>query len=494
MAKYPNLPGIEVSIADGGLILPEDMVTQSILIIDKSNRPDAPKEPVLVRQSSDLVTMGFGTFIEGGKVNPIAASWKAAHDGGCRRIYLMAIKGETDKEQFESLQDALFGILADFTVDHIVVMNLYADKEVTLSELPVVQEGVSNRHFAEGTALKFPLTVEGTVDDVIVVGDKTLTLEAKVYQNADEVIAEIHDEVSKTGVEVKAISADGKILLVSETTFSLGEGTTALGFKAGNATQEIKGNYALLLGAFAEMQTENHGAVVAYIGASAPQGNSLAQVKAHVDKLAKSHNEYSGYVQVIAGPELGYILPGRGTMYFMNGAVTYAALTSTLRPESATTNKRVYGVAGAHYNLSPRQLNQLTGNKFVTFRVKGNQIVVTDGCTTAPSRFLGGNKMDSDFARLSTLRITQAAVQLIRELTEPYIGEPNRMPQYNAMSATVKGGLEAMKEQGAIFDYRFSITSRGGTLSEAIITLELVPAFELKRIQLNVSLRPPEFM
>ena len=76
MTQYPNLPGIEVTIADGGLILPEDATTQSVLIIAPSLKVDAPVEPVLNRQSSDLETNGFGTFVEGGVVNPIASSCK----------------------------------------------------------------------------------------------------------------------------------------------------------------------------------------------------------------------------------------------------------------------------------------------------------------------------------------------------------------------------------------------------------------------------------
>jgi hypothetical protein len=65
------------------------------------------------------------------------------------------------------------------------------------------------------------------------------------------------------------------------------------------------------------------------------------------------------------------------------------------------------------------------------------------------------------------------------------------MPQYNSFNATVKAGLESMKNQGAIMDYRFTVTATGGTLSEATVTLQLIPAFEMKRITVNVSLKPP---
>lgn len=505
MAQYPNLPGIEVQIADGGLILPEDTTTQSLLIIAPSVKADAPKEPVLVRQSSDLEANGFGSFTEGGQVNPIAAAWKAAFEGGNRRTYLMSygeLNAETGEiadvdaiamsveDKFVFVQDALFGILADFPVQHIALVGVHADKEAQLVSLPKNSEGVVHEFFAEGTALVFPLTVTAATNDVIAVDGKTLTLTAKSYATAAALEEEIQSEIAVTGAELK-VTVSNKVRLTSEKTFSLEAGTTAAGLVAGAATEKIAGNFALLAGQFAENQTLNHTATVAYVGASAPTGNTLSQVKAHVDKLVAIANDYSGYVQVVAAPELGYILPGRSELYFTNGVVTYAALVSNLRPESAPTNKRIYGVAGIHYNLSLRQLNALTGNKFVTFRLKNNQVVVTDGCTTAPDYFMGGTKQASDFARLSTLRITQAASQLVRDVTEQFIGEPNRMPQYNSMNATIKGALEGMKSQGAIYDYRFTVVARGGTLAEAVVTLELIPAFEMKKVSINVSLKPP---
>jgi hypothetical protein len=492
MAQYPNLPGIEVQIADGGLILPEDTSTQSLLIIAPSLVVDAPTEPVLVRQSSDLDTMGFGTFVIGGVVNPIAAAWKAAFEGGCRRIYLMALTGADDATKFLNVQDAMFGILADFTVDHVALVGVYADKEVTLASMPATSEGVKQVYSVTGASvLTFPITVTLGTNDTIKIGTQTMTLKAGSYATQDLYLAEVQAEIDAAGIDMTAQIVGGKLVLSQDVAFSTATGTNAGTLAAGAAVQKITGNYALLAGQFAESQTLNHNATIAYVGTSAPAGNTLAQVKTQVDLLTGISNEYSGYVSVVAMPELGYLLPGKSDIYYTNGVVTYAALVSTLRAESAPTNKRVYGVAGIRYNLSLRQLNSLTGNKFVTFRLKGNQIVVTDGCTTAPDYVLGGLKQSSDFARLSTLRITQAATQLIRDLTEPFIGEPNRMPQYNSFNATIKAGLESMKNQGAIMDYRFTVTATGGTLSEATVTLQLIPAFELKRITVNVALKPP---
>ena len=500
MAQYPNLPGIDVSIADGGFILPEDATTESLLIIAPSVKKDAPKEPVLVRQSSELTANGFGTFVEGGIVNPIAAAWKAAFEGGNRRTYLMSlgtydeVTGEvenvdamamTDEEKFTFLQNALFGVLADFSVNHIVLLGVTADKEAELTAEPLLANGVVNEFSKEGTVA---LTIVAGTDDTIVINGTELTLAAKTYTEA-ELQTELAKELHNAGIiDVTATVADGKVRLVSELDFTVGEGS-AFGL-AGQASKKSTGNFALLAGQYAESQTFNHTSTIAYIGVGAPHGNTLAQIKANVDRLVNSKNEYSGYVQVVAAPELGYVLPGKNDLYFANGVVTYAALVSTLAAESAPTNKKVSGVSGIHYNLSLRQLNDLTGAKYVTFRLKNGQVVVTDGVTTAPDYLVGGTKQSSDYTRLSTLRITQTAAQLVRNATEKFIGEPNRAPQYNSMNATIKASLEAMKNAGALTDYRFTVVSRGRMLDEAVVTLELIPAFEMKKITVNVSLKP----
>lgn len=497
MAQYPNLPGIEVQIADGGLILPEDASTQSLLIIAPSLEAAAPTQPVLVRQSSDLVGFGFGDFVKNNAVNQIAAAWKAAYDGGCRRIYLMALTGTTDADKFLFVQDALFGILADFTVDHVALVGVYADKPATLATLPTLQEGVIHEFTVTGTgSIVYPLTVTAGTNDTIVVASKNVVLKAQVYADDNSLEVELNSELTASGATaVSAKVNNGIVSLHSAATFTVAAGTTgsaltALKVTAGTAVEIKQGNFALLVGQFAEEQTINHNTTIGYIGTQAPASNSLADIKANVDRLSGIDNEYSGYVSVIAGPELGYSVPGMDSLYYTNGAVSYAALVCGLKPESATTQKRVYGIAGVNYQLSLRQLNALTGNKFVTFRVKNNQVIVTDGVTTAPDLYVNGAKRTSDFTRLSTLRITQAAAGLVREVVEPFIGEPNRMPQYNSLRATIKGAMEAMKSAGAINDYRFSITAAGATLNEAVVTLEIIPAFELRKVTVNISLTP----
>jgi hypothetical protein len=531
MSSYPNLPGIEVSVNDGGLILPEDGTTESMLVIGACTKTGAPTDPVLVRQSSDAIAY-FGNFTDkDSAVNPIVAAWKAAFEGGSRRTYLMALNGEgvdevaKTKSAFLKLHDALFGRLADFSVDNVILKDLFADKETTAlvqgdfvnpedqENFPNVGGVVKYAYKVSATdVLSYPVSITAPTSDIIINdgADKTLTLTVANYDGTngktfDDLIIDINAELATallTGF--KAILEDGKLVILGNKAFTLKSTGTA------NAVLELPvvdtvavkgrheqgaifvGNFAELLKDYCEDQTINHNTVKGFLGVSAPTTNGLGDIKTQVDTLVALNNGYSGHVSIVAGPELGYSIPGKNGTYYANGVVTYVALVSTLRPESAPTNKAVAGIIGMNYNLSLRQLNVLSGAKYVSFRLKNGQVYVTDGITTAPDIVVGGQVNKSDYTRLSTLRITHAAINLIREIADPFVGEPAGIPQINALNAAIQSGLTAMRGAGAITDFRFTLVQeRGaGVIGASKITLQLVPAFETRKISVDVSLRP----
>lgn len=531
--SYPNLPGIEVTVNDGGLILPQDGTTESVLVIAPCTKADAPTEPVLARQSADGVAY-FGDYTDkNGVVNPIMAGWKASFEGGSRNTSLLALNGEgadaaaKTKSAFLKMHELFFGILADYTVDNVVIKDYFADVEtgaLVASDFtnPEDQESFPNvagvmkyAYKVSSVTLTYPITIAtGTADSFVVNSgtDTTLTLTAKSYDGTsgktfDDLATDMQTAiVAKTGLEnFKVIVEGGKLSIIGDKAFTYkagtaGDASTVLKITAGTVGTKARhdegtlyvGNFAELLKDYCEDQTINHNTVKGFIGTSAPTTNSLTDVKANVDRLVALNNEYSGHVSVVAGPELAYNVPGKSGVYYANGVVTYVALVSTLKAESATTNKVVGGVAGMNYNLSLRQLNALSGNKFVSFRVKNGAISVTDGITTAPDIIVGGVINKSDYTRLSTLRITHAAINLVREIADPYVGEPNGLPQRNSLNAAVNAGLKAMQSAGAIIDFRFSITQdRTSTvLGQSKISLILVPAFENRKISVDVSLRP----
>lgn len=168
------------------------------------------------------------------------------------------------------------------------------------------------------------------------------------------------------------------------------------------------------------------------------------------------------------------------------GAASYAGLINTLAPQSATTNKQIEGV-GALRLLSVRQANNLVGMRHVTMYNRNEGLTVAKGVTGAHNVT---QYIRSDYVNLSTVRIVTATVDLIRGVTNKYIGEPNNAPQINAMDAEIDQLLLNLKSQGALngYDYSISSTPEQRVLGELDVNLTLVPAFEINTINVVISL------
>ena len=195
------------------------------------------------------------------------------------------------------------------------------------------------------------------------------------------------------------------------------------------------------------------------------------------------------YTSVVVGPEPVIISDTLGT-YYGSPAIAYAALNAGIKPESAPTNKSLPGVKGMKYKFSNKQMNDLVGNRMVVFKLKNEGTAtasstpyVVDGCTAgAPG---------SDYARISTVKVVTDVVDQIREVADPFIGEPNTVEQRNALSALISKRLSYLMEQGEILHYEFEInaTIQQMVLGECSIALTLVCPMELRKITTVVALR-----
>lgn len=195
------------------------------------------------------------------------------------------------------------------------------------------------------------------------------------------------------------------------------------------------------------------------------------------------------YTSVVVGPEPVVISDTLGT-YYGSPAIAYAALNASLKPESAPTNKSLPGVKGMKYKFSNKQMNELVGNRMVVFKLKNEGTAtassipyVVDGCTAgAPG---------SDYARLATVKVVTDVVDQVREVADPFLGEPNTVEQRNALSALISKRLSYLMEQGEILHYEFEIsaTIQQVVLGECSIALTLVAPQELRKITTVVALR-----
>lgn len=511
MSNYPNLPGVNMNVKDGQLLMSSNTGGNSLLIIADVKAPASivvPEEPVVIRTEDELKE-NFGAYFYQGELNPIAAQWMVARENGFNNVYLMALEGADLKAKFVNLQEKLFGLLTDLGVSHIVLDGLYADEDIegiTAADFPEqsieLVDGLEVFHTLHGTTAATALTLESPATATLKIknGVNQVTLTVTKTMTAKELVAYLNTEAVKAfgaegidDLEVRfGLDAQNKALVQATKPIKL-EGAEILSSLAVTATEPIiegYGNPAVLLATYAERLSLEVGDTIAYISASAPANTNLSTIKSHVEKLSKRNNAISKYLQVVAGPQVGVSVTGSLRTQWVNASVHYACLVNSLAPQNAPTNQTLPGTNALRYNLSLRQLNQLVGNKYVTFRVKNNRIVVVDGVTTAPDLFVGEDAVKSDFTRLSTLRITNYMVRSIREACDAFIGLPNGFPEYNSMNTSIKAVIKDAIDKSIIQDARYSI-DLGDSLDSATINMTILPQFELRTIDVSIGLSTP---
>jgi hypothetical protein len=174
--------------------------------------------------------------------------------------------------------------------------------------------------------------------------------------------------------------------------------------------------------------------------------------------------------------------PARDVSYIASGASAYAGFVSTLAPNSAPTNKVIGGVQQP-FKLSLTKLDALAGSKYVMFQTKAKGIVVSDAPTAA--------RTQSDYNRLSTVRIVKAVLDAVRSAGDPFIGESISGARMAALDTAIEQALAKLTKAGYLQRYQHQVTSTPAdqVLGHANVDLILIPAFELRQINVTVSLR-----
>lgn len=458
---YNYLPGFDVSIRDGGLVVPRpEFQTGSLLIIGPQKTASAGTQSVTPNwiAGQDSFEQIYGKNLAG---NPLFQAWKQATDAGCKDVRVLELCGATADAQYANLH-TIYNHLEDYIVDAIVIVGVDGDAAITT---PTLADGI----YDYATLVAGALTA--VTAEALGTGDGT-----KVAFTA------AHAPIAELGLVVKVDD-----VVVTDYTINYNTGVITMD-TAPALTEAVTVDYnyatrsfAAQLAGFCTVVSSRVSQTLGFVALKAATATDLATIKTYINGLKTQL--FNGFLSVVAGPKARFASYD-GTSYLDSGVAAYAAQVVMLPAQSAPTNKVLPGAGSLEYNLSPAQLDQLCGNNIVTFRTKAGNIVVTDGITTAGRT--------SDFTRLTTMRIVNEAVQSIREVADPFIGEPNDLPQQNALSTAIRSTLDAMVKVGALRAFRFSLNA---TMQDYIdgkmkVEVELVPAFELRKISTTVSLRP----
>ena len=164
---------------------------------------------------------------------------------------------------------------------------------------------------------------------------------------------------------------------------------------------------------------------------------------------------------------------------WQNGACSYAASIARLDSWSATTGKPVYNVDRIRYNPTRTQLESMTSKGLVPVQIDANRVArYVDGVTYAAA--------NSDYSRLTTVRIVFDAVKLVRNIAQSYVGETMSIDRQQAFQTQISSALQSMQRLGAInnSDFRVVYSPRD---NRASVDLALTPAFELREVIISVS-------
>ena len=230
-------------------------------------------------------------------------------------------------------------------------------------------------------------------------------------------------------------------------------------------------------------------AVMGVSPAVGTDGLGSSDLTSHIDGLELDPREsIHPYVCVVVTElrPVGYLRAlgfqqGDDEAPWANGAATYGGFLATLQPEVASTGKRLYNIRELRYAPTRVQQEEMVGLGLTPVKQNfSREAVVVDGLTYSPE--------GSDYARLSTLRIVFAAIELVRQTAENYVGYPATMHHRNAMDTAIGSQLRGLIVEGALIDADYNIAYAAAE-NTARIDLILTPAFEMRNIEVSISIR-----
>ena len=196
------------------------------------------------------------------------------------------------------------------------------------------------------------------------------------------------------------------------------------------------------------------------------------------------------YVRVVGGTEPLYLNDNLGK-HPANPAVAYIGLQSVLNAQSSPLNKALQNSKGLRFRLNESQLKALTSANVITFTQKQNnrgdireEAYVYDSMTQALP--------DSDYVRTTACEVVRLIADDIREIADPYIGEPPTVESKNSFAASLSKRFSQRRQEGSITDISFEIleTPQMMLIGDCNVDTTIVTPGERRRIRTTIGLKP----
>lgn len=521
---YANLPGLTNILRDNQLgALDQGPVGESTFIVGTAT--DGPNEPMRISNAQEIELV-FGEYLSSnGRLNgaSLIPAVLEALQAGCTNVGVMRLGGTRASI-----------ILKDDTVDtpveQLTIKGRYAGAKYNSVKVAIDAEkakltitGIKKNSTTGAWESDTNREVEYDLADYINYGELIDAINAD--QATHGAIAEVVDNVSLTAaIKLDTLEAteltDGSDGLnpTSEEINALltnADGNGALDLlididmdyivvpdlfiEVDFETKKVDFANAMILGEFCHNASERNGMTFASIAVRPLDNPTTANIKNLVDILTDAEKNVVDLTGTVVDTEDNPVDLGRYLTFTVGEAafnvpklgayhapfnIAYFGLCSQLSPNSAPTNKSIRNVLGLRYKFSLGQLDRLTAARYVTLRERfGRGIVITDGITAA--------QPSSDYSRFSTARIVKAATNVVNEVLDPFLGEAGNEVTYNSMNTALEAGMKAMYEAGALQAYRYQIisTPQELVLGRIRVLLDVVPAFEIRRIIQVVTLR-----
>ena len=469
MAQFPFLPGTTVQVEDQGLKITAPPAGPVILLLGKTTSTNVnatPYAPYPVYNSSISQADQYFRNSDGSVSEVCQALYECTVAGG-QNIVLCnilptasgsmssygVIGGSVGVNDTYGYLAEAYTVLINYNADIIVPLGCYMDQVVSTNYGPGPSTNAGGFNFGYQLAnFAYQCTIgNNTAIGVIGINNALDGLAATTHNPSGvPTLQQINTWVTN------ASNYTGALACYNGTT------ATAVGVP-GNycfvamSTQQMPPNYA-------------SGDTTDALGNKVDIGSYISVVAANVAA--------SNIASYILYPTLGW--------YNSTGAAAYAGLVASLPSKSAATNKIIQGLT-LQQGISASQANSLCGSRYVTFLSKPKGLAVASAMTGA---YNINQYSRSDYVRLTTVRIVHDAINYIRQIGDPFIGEPNNGPQRNALSTAINTALTNMQTNGALQRFNFTVfaSPTDQVLGNANVQLQLVPSFELQTITVTVAL------